>query len=309
MRSSHSRQYQAYGLTIAAPLSLPVPPAPASSRADLRFHPAGASAFPRRAGVRPAWFRYHVLSNGAAHLEWRGLFEFLVSSNGDTIRYRRLARASDHSLGTYLLGHVVSFALIARGGEPLHGTAVAIGRDAVVFLGECGEGKSTLGAAMIRHGARIVSDDLIAIRGRGTSRFVQPGPARLKLYRRVARAIVGRRREWQMHRDTTKLVVPVRPHERARDAVRLRAFYVLARPPRGRKTREVRLETLSPGAAVVELVRSSFNLVVASPERERSRFAFASDLARRVPVKRLTYPRSLAALPEVCDAILRDLRI
>lgn len=301
------RQYHAYGLTIAAPLSLPAPRAPASSPADLRFHPAPASAFPRPARVAPSWFRYQALSSGAAHVEWRGLFEFLVSADGGSVRYHRLRRATDHSLGTYLLGHVVSFALVARGAEPLHGTAVAIGRDAVVFLGECGEGKSTLGAALIQRGARIVSDDLIAIRRRGASRFVQPGPARLKLYRQVARAIVGRRREWQMHRDTAKLVVPVRPHERARDAVRLRAFYVLARPPRGGPAGRIRVETLSPGAALVELVRASFNLVVASPERERARFAFASALARAVPVKRLTYPRSLGKLPDVCDAILRDL--
>jgi hypothetical protein len=47
---------------------------------------------------------------------------------------------------------------------------------------------------------------------------------------------------------------------------------------------------------------------VDSSSRERTRFALASELARTVPVKRLTYPRSLAALPKVCDAILRDLR-
>ena len=110
-----------------------------------------------------------------------------------------------------------------------------------------------------------------------------------------------------MHRDTAKLVVTMRSHERARQPVRLRAFYVLARPSRG-TTRNIVIDTLSPGAALIELVRASFNLVVSSPERERTRFTIASELARSVVVKRLTYPRSLAVLPEVCDAILRDLR-
>ena len=301
------RQYCVYGLTLSTPLPLPIPSAPGSTTADLDFRPARASEFPREGRRSRSWFRYRSLSDGVAHLKWRGLFEFLVSPDGGTVRYRRLARASDHSLGTYLLGHVLSFSLVARGAEPLHGTAVMVDDEAVVFLGECGEGKSTLGAAMIRRGARIVSDDLIAIHRRGRACFVQPGPARLKLYRHVVRAIVGRRREAQMHPDTAKLVVPMRTRERARAPVRLRAFYVLARHPRGTRARDIRIDPLSPGAAIVELLRSSFNLVVDSPSRERTRFALASELARAVPVKRLTYPRSLAALPKVCDAILRDL--
>lgn len=302
------RQYRVYGLTLRTPLSLPIPTAPGSAAADLDFRPARAAEFPRPARRPRTWFRYRALPDGAAHLEWRGLFEFLVSPDGGTVRYRRLARASDRSLGTYLLGHVLSFSMVARGAEPLHGTAVMIDNEAVVFLGECGDGKSTLGAAMIRRGARIVSDDLIAIRRRGRACFVEPGPARLKLYRHVARAIVGRRREWQMHPDTAKLVVPVPARERARQPVRLRAFYVLGRPAHGTRTRDIRIDALSPGAAIVELLRSSFNLVVDSSSRERTRFALASALARTVPVKRLTYPRSLAALPKVCDAIVRDLR-
>jgi hypothetical protein len=302
------RHYRVYGLTLRTPLSLPIPAAPASTTADLHLRPARAGEFPRRGGRPRSWFRYRALPDGAAHLEWRGLFEFLVSPDGGTVRYRRLARASDHSLGTYLLGHVLSFSLVARGAEPLHGTAVTVGGEAVVFLGECGDGKSTLGAAMIQRGAKIVSDDLIAMRRRGQSCLVQPGPARLKLYRHVARTVVGRRREWPMHPDTAKLVVPVRARERVRQPVRLRAFYVLARPARGARSRDIRIDTLSAGAAVVELLRSSFNLTVDSRWRERTRFALASALARAVPVKRLTYPRSLAALPKVCDAVLRDLR-
>jgi hypothetical protein len=161
---------------------------------------------------------------------------------------------------------------------------------------------------MLRCGARIVSDDLIALSRRDRGLVVHPGPSRLKLYRRVAHAIIGRRRESRMHRDTAKLVVPMRAHERMQQPVRLRAFYVLARPPRNERP-SIQFERLSPGDAVVEIVRASFNLVVASPERERIRFGRASELARSVPVIRLTYPRSLAALPDVCDALLEDLKL
>lgn len=303
MRSD--RQYRVYGLTLRSPIPLPIPPAPPSRRADLVFEPAVASDFPRVARPPRDWFRYRALPDGATHLEWRGLFEFLVSADGCTVRYRRLPRATDQSLGTYLLGQVVSFSLVARGVEPLHGTAVETNDGAAVFLGECGEGKSTLGAAMLAGGARIVSDDLIAVRATRGAIVVEPGPARLKLYRRVARAIVGPRREWQMHRDTAKLVLPLGSHERASRPAPLRAFYVID----GHETRsdEIRIEPLSRGAAVVELLRASFNLVVATPERERARFSAASELARVIPVRRVIYPRLLRALPRVCNAVRQDL--
>jgi len=307
-RRHRDRRYRVYGLTLSSPISLPIPRASRSSRPDVRLRSAAADAFPRPARRSPDWFSYRTLPGGAAHLEWRGLFEFLVSPDGGTVRYRRLARATEAALGTYLLGHVLSFSLVARGAEPLHGTAVAIGREVIVFIGECGEGKSTLGAAMLARGARIVSDDLIALDRRGGAYVVSPGPARLKLYRRMARALVGERRESRMHRDTAKLVLALRRRERARGPARLRAIYVIDRPGRGRAPRDVRIDPVSRGAAVVELVRASFNLVIASPDRDRRRFAVASEVARVVPVKRLTYPRSLAKLPEVCDTILRDVR-
>ncbi len=303
-----SRRYRVYGLTLDTPLRLPLPSSTRIGHPDLRFQPARASAFPPVIARPRSWFHYRELESGGAHVRWRGLFEFIVSADGGTVHYRRLPRASDHSLGTYLLGHVASFSLVARGAEPLHGTAVTVGADAVVFLGDCGEGKSTLGAAMLRRGARIVSDDLIALSRRGRGLVVHPGPARLKLYRGIARAIIGRRPESRMHRDTAKMIVPIRSHETVNQAVRLRAFYVLARPTRGQRS-SIQLETLSPGDAVVELVRASFNLVVTSPERERIRFARASEIARLIPVKRLTYPRSLAALRNVCDLVMRDLKV
>ncbi len=298
-------RYTVYGLTIEAPLALPAPRAAASTRLDLTFTPAPRAFEPAR--PPRSWFGYRSMPDGAAQLEWRDLFSFHVSADGRAVRYRKAPRATRASLGTYLLGHVVSFALVARGQEPLHGTAVDLDGDVVVLLGECGEGKSTLGAALVGRGGRLVTDDLVALARRGRGYVVQLGPPRLKLYRRIARALIPRRAWSAMHRETAKVVVPLDPRERAATPGRLRAFYVIDRGPRRARGREIRIEPLSPGQAVVELVRASFNLTVEGPQRERRRFALASALARTVPVRRLRYPRSLALLPAVGDAIAADL--
>jgi len=52
---------------------------------------------------------------------------------------------------------------------------------------------------------------------------------------------------------------------------------------------------------------AAFNLTVTDRGRLESQFTFATRLSSSVPVRRLTYPRRLAALPEVCDALLADL--
>lgn len=267
------------------------------------MQPGPARAFPRR-GRNGHWFHHARTNAGESHLRWGRLFEFLVSADGRTIRYRLLERTSLESLSTYLLGQALSFSLIARGVDPLHGTAVAVNGGAVVFLGDCGAGKSTLGAAMLARGFPIVTDDLVAIERRSGEYRVHPGPARVKLFPGVARRLVPRRRGTPMVQGTSKLILPLDPAEMAGGPLPVRAFYVLDTARRG----AVRVESLDPGRACVELVRGAFNLSVTDRKRLANQFEFVTRLARTVPVRRLTYPRSLAALPTVVDAILADLR-
>ena len=271
---------------------------------DIRLLPGSPGAFPARRGARH-WFTYRRLPNGDAHLRWNRLFEFLVSRDGRAIRYRGLNGAPAESLTAYLLGQVLSFSLLALGVDPLHGTAVAVDGGAVVFLGDCGSGKSTLGAAMLSRGFPIVTDDLVAMARRGRSFVLHPGPARIKLFPNVARRLVPERTGTPMVQGTTKRILSLTPHEMATRPLPVRAFYLLE-GVRGR--RGVRVEALGPGDACVELLRAAFNLSVTDRRRLAAQFRFVSKLAQAVPVRRLSYPRLLASLPAVCDAVLADLR-
>ena len=57
----------------------------------------------------------------------------------------------------------------------------------------------------------------------------------------------------------------------------------------------------------MELIRYTFNHVVTDPRRLQRLFSESLQLASRVPVKRISYPRDLALLPEVRQRILADL--
>jgi hypothetical protein len=252
------------------------------------------------------WFHQRRLADGTTYVRWRGAFEFLVSADGRVIHYRPLAHATLESLTVYLLGQVLSFSLLARGSDPLHGTCVAVNGGAIAFVGECGYGKSTLGAAMLSRGCAVVADDLVSVRRRNGAWLVHPGIPRLKLAPGPLRRLLGRgvASEPMIH-GTTKRVVPLTGAQSVPRAVPLAAIYVLA-PPRARG--RIVVDPLATRDAFLEIVRAAFNLVVHDRRRYANQFAFASRLAADVPVRRLAYPRAIAKLPAVCEAVLADVR-
>ena len=308
--------YRLYGLTVASPLALPCPRAARVRRAEVRLVAGAPSRFGRldrgrrsRRGGRD-WFYCRRLRTGATYLRWAGLFEFLVSADGRDIAYHPLERASTESLTTYLLGQVLSFSLLALGVEPLHGTVVEIGGEAVAFLGDCGYGKSTLGAAFLSLGHPILTDDLMALEPSAAGYTVHPGMPRLKLFPGVARRVLGAGRSGpRLNAATSKRILPLAVGEVAPRAAPLRALYVLADPARGSSGPGARIgvERLRGGAALLEVIKGSFNTIVVDRDRLASQFAFASALAAAVPVKRLRYPRRFSRLPAVCEAVLADL--
>jgi hypothetical protein len=254
------------------------------------------------------WFWCKRLADGTRYLKWDKLFEFLVSPDGRRICYRPLEAGTPDSLTVYLLGPVLSFSLIALGIEPLHGTATVIDGETVVFLGDCGTGKSTLAAALLARGLPLLTDDVVALSRRDGRWFVEPGCPRVKLFPSVARRLLGTRaREPRMNHATAKLVLPLGAGQFIADATPLGKIYVLsARAGRHTEIAGVRIEPLLPREALLELVGAAFNLVVVDRQRLANQFSFTNALASTVPVRRLSYPRRFSSLPAVHEALVAD---
>jgi hypothetical protein len=306
--SRASGVYSLYGLACASPLRLPAPKPSPEVKPDIAFLPGDAADF---AAVRPPaptrdWFRSRRLPDGSVYLCWTGVFEFLVSANGRRIWYRALPRASRESFKNYLLTHVLSFSLLALGREHLHGTAVMIDDAAVAILGMPGHGKSTLGAALLARGYPLVTDDLVALSWRRGKYWIEPGVPRIKLFPSMARALLGTTAGPAMLRGTSKLILPLGARQTVQRRVPLTAIYVLV-PPR-RSTRRIGIRARTPRAAMLDVVAHTFNTMVTDPKRLARQFAFARDVTRHVPVASLSYPRRRALLPDVCDAIVADVR-
>ena len=301
------REYRVYGLAVHSDLALPVAAGvgPCLGTVALAASEDALAAPPPAGEAGEDWFTYRRLDDGAEYVRWRGLFEFLVAADGGRIVCHPLAGATDDVLHTYLLGQVLSFALLKQGIEPLHATVVVVNGGAVGFLGDCGYGKSTTAAAFLQAGHRLLTDDLLVVSAGDGAVIAHPGPARIKLFPEPARAFLGEDAHGlPMNGATTKLVIPL--DGGSTTPVPLRALYLLA-PPTARVRRGVTIRRLAPRRAFVELVRSSFNIVVHEPARLARQFESAAWLSTAVPVKRLAFPRTLAGLAAVREAVEADL--
>jgi hypothetical protein len=181
----------------------------------------------------------------------------------------------------------------------------------VAILGASGFGKSSLAACFLGAGHSLVTDDLLLLEPvllepgrRGLE--AHSGPARIKLFPAAARRFLGPAATGvRMNSRTCKMVIPIQEWQAGH--LPLRAIYVLASPQEARRRRDIRIERLPANAAFLALVANMFNYLLLDPERLRRQAIATAEVARAVPVKKLSYPRGLGHLPTVRKAMLGDL--
>ena len=306
-----SHYYRVYGLSLKSAIPLPCPAHAGPAPVITELETGHASVFTRareKDGVtvdETRWFQYAPLRDGSTYLRWSGLFEFLISAGGRRIACRALNGTSPDAFQTYLVSHVLSFALLQHGIEPLHATAVAIGERATAFLGDSGYGKSSLGAACLQAGHTLLTDDLLVLTEKNGCFLTQPGPPRIKLFPHIAERFLGELPVGTpMNPSTPKLVIPLPAHLHSNRAVPLHTLYVLQ--PRSH-ARQVTIAPLSPRRSCLALIANTFNPVIMERERLTRQFHLAARLAAAVPVKLLSYPDDPARLPEMVEAVQADL--
>lgn len=215
-----------------------------------------------------------------------------------------------HLVESYLLGPVFAYWLERRSLPVLHASAVAFQGRAFAFLAAHGVGKSGLAAALLSRGAALLCDDLVPVESCGGVLSAQPGFPQMRMWPDEATCFLRRYEHLpRVAPDVDKRWVPAGPGGLGvfqHSPLPLGGIYFLERRPEGDAPIEIR--EISPRNALIEVLRHSFlPLLVAAAGLQPSRFDFFSRLVRDVPVRRLSYPSGFERLPEVADAVLRDL--
>lgn len=249
-----------------------------------------------------------ILTGGHVYLNWPDLFEFRISSGGTRITGLPKAGVSLESFRTHLLGPVLSFALVRQGIEPLHATVVVKDDNAFALLGDSGYGKSSLAAAFLSAGYRLLTDDLLILQEKRDGIIAFPGVPRIKLFPEVAdRFLGGTARAKRMHPEFEKLVIPLGAEKICQLPMPLRAIYALAGPAKSSNIERITIRRLAGKRAYVAVLRNTFNTKLTDSARLRRQFEMTARLVSKVPVKTLSYPRGLDLLPTVCEAVISDI--
>jgi hypothetical protein len=189
-----------------------------------------------------------------------------------------------------------------RGMFLLHGSAIAVGAYAILFLGHSGQGKSTTAAAFSRAGYRAITDDIAAIHNVDGSCRLIPGYPRLRLSEEGAHLLDSQARE---------LPPPVELADRKRsysiaswfqpEPLPVKQIYLLT------DGEELKVERVEPQKIFQELFGFSFlRRKAASAEVKAQHFMQFQQLAEVVSVRRLIRPRDLALLPALADLVIDE---
>ena len=127
----------------------------------------------------------HGCTKHQFYLNLPDVARFLIIPEENCIIIERAqAEIPFHILNNWLLGTVMAYLLQHHGYLVLHGSAMLISDNAVIFSGQSGAGKSTLAGAFTQQGYSFITDDLVVIKQNHKGQYcIVPGPAKLKLWK------------------------------------------------------------------------------------------------------------------------------
>jgi hypothetical protein len=288
--------YTAYGLNISSALALPeLVNAEGTAELIVRF---GRVELARSEASASGCVR---ASAKEVQLFWQEAGAFLVRG-GREIVIDPAPGVDERILRLVVLGPGLGTLLYQRGWLTLHASSVAVDGEAIAFVGEKGEGKSTMAAAMCAKGHRLIADDITAVQNTDAhGPCVYPGYPQLKLWPDAVRSLGE-------DPDALPQLVPTM-QKRGRHVIKafaaeplsLRRIYVLG----GGNVPEIRV--LKPQEALVELLCHTYGRDLFRAVETRSHFLQCTSLVNKVPVNGLRRSNSLSRLSDLVQLVEEDL--
>lgn len=236
------------------------------------------------------------------HLVYDDTGRFDIDTSGRTIVWRAPEAASVDAARLDIMGRVLATAMHAAGDVCFHASAVAIEGKAIAFLGAKGVGKSTFAWALVRAGARLLTDDTLRVQ-LGATPLAHPGVHELRLRSDAATQLPPSPREARPAGD--RLVVDALEADRLQaEAVPLAALYLLSPVSDLPGEAAARASVLPSVPSALSLVRHAKIAPLLTGDDTVALLDRVVMLARRIPVRLLEVPRDFSRLDDAVADVL-----
>jgi hypothetical protein len=238
-------------------------------------------------------------------LRFPALADFVIDGNGCEIGAWPLSDTDEETLRHLLLDQVLPRVLAHKGRLVLHASAVWVGGRAIAFVGETGQGKSTLAASLHLSGYPLLTDDAVLVKFEVDYLKILPCYRGLRLSPQAINIL---------YKELPSYVAMASYSEKNRiklqknyDAtpVELAALFIINDSDLDEVNSSVKISPLSQRDACMEIVRNAFQLDLSNHYQVKDLFAAASEVAERLPVYSISYPRDFSRLPAVQKEILQ----
>ena len=293
--------HRAYGLRLDSCVDFPNLPTSRSNTADITIRFGSVENLPRHKRAAASEPDSLITKDGIS-LFWQHIGSLLIK-NGSEIVIEPVPGMNEGSLRLALLGQGMALLLYQRGHFVMHASAVAINGSASAFIGEPGQGKSTVALAFCLLGHHLLADDITALVLNGHVPLVIPAFPQLNVSPETLSALSCNPQQFdKLEPWAEKRAYPATVHFH-RTPVPLRRIYVLE------EGTHTTIQPLSQLEAFLQLDRHSYNPTQLEREgtSDRRHFHQCAALVKTIPVCRATVNRSLEYVAELVELIERDI--
>ena len=242
------------------------------------------------------------VTNDSACITYKGIGTFLMR-NGEEVIIDLLETANVVEVSHILLGVAISVILHQRGYLVLHSSVIEMGDFSVGFVGHSGNGKSSIATMMLEKGYNLISDDLAVVGIDSSDQYiVYSGYPQTKLWPDFVESIgINPDNLPLVNSDYTKRTRKINDYFTDKTTLPLKALYILD------KGSEIEISDIKGHKCIFELVTYSYDIQLAKATRELPKnLSQCTQLAKKVPVKRLQRPWELKKMPDIVTAIEHD---
>jgi hypothetical protein len=256
----------------------------------------------------PALRVWQVDGGALFSLSYANGMQFWLDQRGTEIWASWPETSSVNEAATYLLGPVLGVLLRLRGIVCIHASAVAVGGNAIAFVGPAGAGKSTTAAIFALRGCAVISDDIVALAEELDTFLVPPAYPHVRLWPDSVGMLYGspdrlprfvpdwEKRCLTLGRDELKFEDRSLP---------LGVIYLLQE--RTSDSRSL-IGSVSLPNAFMALVANSYATQILDRQMRAKEFDVLSRLVPRVPVYSLEAPRDEDGFDDFYDVVCRDVK-